>query len=229
MGDLLSNFGNLISNNIYFALGISFLAGIVSSFSPCVLSTLPLIVGYVGEAGVKDKKTAFKYSLFFSIGLIITFTTLGIIFSIIGQFMNLSGKWWYLILGLVMLLAGLRLTGVIGDGAEKSCKLPSKRRGFLGAFFLGIVGGALSSPCSTPVLAAILAFVAQKGNILIGIFMLLLYSMGHSLLILLAGTSVGLVEQLSASTKTRTFGMVLKLALGVLVMFLGLYLLYLGF
>jgi len=229
MGDLLSNFGNLISNNIYFALGISFLAGIVSSFSPCVLSTLPLIVGYVGEAGVKDKKTAFKYSLFFSIGLIITFTTLGIIFSIIGQFMNLSGKWWYLILGLVMLLAGLRLTGVIGDGAEKSCKLPSKRRGFLGAFFLGIVGGALSSPCSTPVLAAILAFVAQKGNILIGIFMLLLYSMGHSLLILLAGTSVGLVEQLSASTKTRTFGMVLKLALGVLVIFLGLYLLYLGF
>jgi len=229
MGDLLSNFGNLISNNIYFALGISFLAGIVSSFSPCVLSTLPLIVGYVGEAGVKDKKTAFKYSLFFSIGLIITFTTLGIIFSIIGQFMNLSGKWWYLILGLVMLLAGLRLTGVIGDGAEKSCKLPSKRRGFLGAFFLGILGGALSSPCSTPVLAAILAFVAQKGNILIGIFMLLLYSMGHSLLILLAGTSVGLVEQLSASTKTRTFGMVLKLALGVLVIFLGLYLLYLGF
>lgn len=229
MGDLLSNFGNLISNNVYFALVISFLAGIVSSFSPCVLSTLPLIVGYVGEAGVKDKKTAFKYSLLFSIGLILTFTTLGIVFSVIGKFMNLSGKWWYIILGLILLLAGLKLIGVLGDGAEKSCKVPSKRRGFLGAFFLGIVGGALSSPCSTPVLAAILAFVAQKGNILVGVLMLLLYSMGHSLLILLAGTSVGLVEQLSISNKTRTLGRALKLILGIIVIFLGLYLLYLGF
>lgn len=229
MGDLLSNFGNLISNNVYFALVISFLAGIVASFSPCVLSTLPLIVGYVGEAGVKDKKTAFKYSLLFSIGLILTFTTLGIVFSVIGKFMNLSGKWWYIILGLILLLAGLKLIGVLGDGAEKSCKVPSKRRGFLGAFLLGIVGGALSSPCSTPVLAAILAFVAQKGNILVGVLMLLLYSMGHSLLILLAGTSVGLVEQLSISNKTRTLGRTLKLTLGIVVIFLGLYLLYLGF
>lgn len=228
MKDLLSNFSNLISNNAYLGIVISFLAGIAASFSPCVLSTIPLVVGYVGEAGVKDKKTAFKYSLFFSIGVIMTFTTIGIIFALIGQFISFAGKWWYLILGIIMLFVGLQLIGVIGSSGS-TCRIPNKRKGVLGAFFLGILGGVLSSPCGTPVLAAILAFVAQKGNVVIGALMLLMYSLGHSLLVLLAGTSVGFIDQLSSSSKTMVFGKVIKLILGILVIISGLYLLYLGF
>lgn len=228
MGELLNNFSNLISNNVYIALAVSFLAGIVSSFSPCILSTLPLVIGYVGEAGVKDKKTAFKYSLFFSIGVVVTFTALGVTFSLLGRFMNITGKWWYLVLGVIMLLVGLQLLGVIGNH-DKSCKMPNRRKGFWGAFFLGILGGALSSPCSTPVLAAILAFVAQKGDVILGGLMLLLYSIGHSVLIIIAGTSVGIVQQLSMSDKTMLTGRILKIVLGILVIIMGLYLLYLGF
>ncbi|MCY6370186.1 cytochrome c biogenesis CcdA family protein [Clostridium ganghwense] len=227
MSELLNNFSNLISNNVYIALGISFLAGIVSSFSPCILSTLPLVIGYVGESGAKDKKTAFKYSLFFSIGLVITFTVLGVVFSLLGQFMNITGTWWYLVLGVIMLLVGLHLLGVIGS-SDKACKMPNRRKGFWGAFFLGILGGALSSPCSTPVLAAILAFVAQKGNVILGGLMLLLYSIGHSILILIAGTSIGFVQQLSMSNKTMAVGRILKTILGILVIIMGLYLVYLG-
>ncbi|QGU93870.1 cytochrome c biogenesis protein CcdA [Clostridium bovifaecis] len=228
MEGLLSDFSNLISNNAYLGIIISFFAGIAASFSPCVLSTIPLVVGYVGEAGVKDKRTAFKYSLFFSIGVMITFTAIGIIFALIGQFMSFTGKWWYLILGIIMLFVGLQLIGVIGNDGN-TCRVPSKRKGVLGAFFLGILGGVLSSPCGTPVLAAILAFVAQSGNVILGALMLLMYSLGHSLLVLLAGTSVGFVEQLSSSAKTMAFGKIMKLVLGILVIISGLYLLYLGF
>lgn len=228
MSELLNNFSNLISNNVYIALAVSFLAGIVSSFSPCILSTLPLVIGYVGEAGAKDKKTAFKYSLFFSIGVVVTFTALGVTFSLLGRFMNITGKWWYLVLGVIMLLVGLQLLGVIGNH-DKACKMPNRRKGFWGAFFLGILGGALSSPCSTPILAAILAFVAQKGNVTLGALMLLLYSIGHSVLIIIAGTSVGLVQQLSMSNKSMEAGRILKTVLGILVIIMGLYLLYLGF
>lgn len=228
MGELLSNFSNLISNNVYIALVVSFLAGIVSSFSPCILSTLPLVIGYVGELGAKDKKVAFKYSLFFSIGVVVTFTALGVAFSLLGKFMNITGKWWYLVLGVIMLLVGLQLLAVIGN-YDKACKIPNRRKGFWGAFFLGILGGALSSPCSTPVLAAILAFVAQKGDVILGALMLLLYSIGHSVLIIIAGTSVGLVQQLSMSDKTMLAGRILKIVLGILVIIMGLYLLYLGF
>lgn len=228
MGELLSNFSNLISNNVYIALVVSFLAGIVSSFSPCILSTLPLVIGYVGESGAMDKKVAFKYSVFFSIGVVVTFTALGVTFSLIGKFMNITGKWWYLVLGVIMLLVGLQLLAVIGN-YDKACKIPNRRKGFWGAFFLGILGGALSSPCSTPVLAAILAFVAQKGNVILGALMLLLYSIGHSVLIIIAGTSVGLVQQLSMSNKSMEAGRILKIVLGILVIIMGLYSLYLGF
>lgn len=228
MGDLLNNFSSIISDNIWLALLMSFIAGIAASFSPCVLSTIPLVVGYVGEAGVRDKRTAFKYSLVFSIGVVMTFTALGIIVAVIGQFINLTGKWWYLILGAIMLLVGLQLIGVIGETGN-TCKVPNRRKGILGAFFLGIVGGALSSPCATPVMAAILAYVAQQGNIVLGAAMLLLYSIGHSLLVLLAGTSVGFVQQLSMSSKTMFIGKVLKIFLGIIALIIGLYLLYLGF
>lgn len=228
MGELLRDFSSIISSNVYLALGLSFIAGIVSSFSPCVLSSIPLVVGYVGESGAKDKSTAFKYSLFFSIGVAMTFTIIGVIVASIGHFINLTGTWWYLILGAIMLFVGLRLLGVIGEGTS-SCKVPNKKRGLFGAFFLGILGGGLSSPCATPVMAAILAYVAQQGSIVIGALMLLLYSIGHSILILIVGTSVGFAQQLSTSSKTKTIGNIMKIILGIIALLIGLYLFYLGF
>jgi len=63
MNNFLSNFNNIISNSVWIALVMSFVAGIVSSFSSCVLSSVPLIVGYMEGNKVKDKKVAFKYSL----------------------------------------------------------------------------------------------------------------------------------------------------------------------
>ncbi|SKA81225.1 Cytochrome C biogenesis protein transmembrane region [Caloramator quimbayensis] len=227
MINLLNNFGNLLSNNVYLAFLVSLIAGIVSSFSPCVLSTIPLIIGYVGGYAKKDKKTAFKYSLVFCIGLIITFTTFGALSAILGKLLTGTGKWWFIILGLIMLFVGLQMIGVIEYG-NNSCKMPDKRKGLLGAFFLGILGGVLSSPCSTPVLIAILSFVAGKGNIILGIVMLLFYSIGHCTLILIAGTSIGFVEQLSSNNKTLMLGKALKIVFGVIVILLGFYLIYTG-
>lgn len=227
MINFLNNFSNLLSNNVYLALIVSLIAGIVSSFSPCVLSTIPLIIGYVGGYAKKDKKTAFKYSLVFCIGLIITFTTFGALSAILGKLLTGTGKWWFIILGLIMLFVGLQMIGVIEIG-NNSCKMPDKRKGFLGAFFLGILGGVLSSPCSTPVLIAILSFVAGKGNVILGIVMLLFYSIGHCTLILIAGTSIGFVEQLSSNNKTLILGKVLKIIFGIMVILLGFYLIYTG-
>ena len=227
MNELLNNFGGMLSNNIWLALTISFIAGIISSFSPCVLSTIPLVVGYVGGYAGKDKKLAFKYSLIFCVGIVITFTTFGAISAVLGKLMTGTGKWWYIVLGVIMLIVALQLLGVI-EFKNNSCKIPNERVGLVGAFFLGILGGVLSSPCSTPVLVAILAFVAGEGNIVVGVLMLLLYSIGHCTLILIAGTSVGFVESISNSKKTLAIGKILKIILAIIVMFLGLYLIYTG-
>lgn len=227
MEQILNNFTNVLSNNIWLALVMSLVAGIVSSFSPCVLSTIPLVVGYVGGYASKDKKLAFKYSLFFSIGLVITFTAFGALSAILGKLMTGTGKWWYIVLGIIMLITGLQILGVI-EFKNNSCRMPAKRTGLIGAFFLGILGGVLSSPCSTPVLIAILTFVSVKGNIALGILMLFLYAIGHCTLILIAGTSIGFVEALSNSSKSILVGKIIKIVLAIIVLILGLYLLYIG-
>lgn len=227
MNVFLNNFSNLLLNNIWLALIVSFVAGIISSFSPCVLSTIPLVVGYVGGYAQKDKKLAFKYSFLFCIGLVFTFTTFGALSAVLGKLMTGTGTWWYLFLGVIMLLVGLQLLGVI-EFRNNFCRMPNKRSGLFGAFFLGILGGLLSSPCSTPILVAILAFVAGKGNILLGIFMLFLYAVGHCFLILIAGTSIGFVENLNNSSKTLYLGKVFKSIFAVFILLLGLYLIYIG-
>lgn len=228
MSSLINNFSAFLSDNIWLAVITAFLAGIVSSFSPCVLSSIPLIVGYVGGYAGKDKKLAYRYSLIFCLGIIMTFVLLGIASALLGKLFTGAGRWWYIVLGAIMLLVGLQLMGVIELG-NNSCRVPNRRKGIAGAFFLGILGGILSSPCSTPILAAILAFVASKGNILLGVIMLFLYSLGHCILVFMAGISVGLVENISNSDKTKRIGRILKLILALLIFIAGFYLLYLGF
>lgn len=225
----LSGLESLLSQNLGLAFLAALLAGIVSSFSPCVLSAVPLVVTYVGGYAGNDRKTAFKYSLVFCSGLAFTFTILGALSAVLGRLMLGAGSWWYIFLGVLMTLAGLQVLGVVNI-LPRACRTPGKgRRGLMGAFFLGIVGGALASPCSTPVLIAILAFVAGQGNLALGIALLAVYSIGHSALLLLAGTSVGFVQNLASSPGTRKIGSLLQKFMGVIILLLALYLFYLGF
>jgi len=228
IAEFSSNFGQLLSQNIWLAFVMSLVAGLVSSFSPCVLSAVPLVIGYVGGYAGNDKKRAFKYSLFFCIGLATTFTVLGALSAMLGRLMTGTGKWWYIVLGVIMVLVALQMFGIL-NFMPQSCGVPAKRKGLLGAFLLGIVGGILSSPCSSPVLVAILAFVAGQGNIVYGMVLLAVYAVGHCALLLVAGTSVGFVQTLAASQDTERAGKVLKFIFGLLVLFLAFYLFWIGF
>lgn len=228
MGDIISNYGQILSQNIWLAFIAALAAGFISSFSPCVLSSVPLIIGYVGGYAGNNKKKAFHYSLFFCFGLIITFTALGAVSALLGQLMTGAGSWWYIILGIIMIVVGLQMLGIIKYNTN-ACSVPNRRKGLIGAFLLGIVGGVLSSPCATPVLAAILAFVAGQKSIILGISLLAVYSAGHCVLIIIAGSSVGFVKKLASSPGTEKWGKVLRILFGIMVIMLALYLFYIGF
>jgi len=75
----------------------------------------------------------------------------------------------------------------------------------------------------------LLAIVAKEGSLLWGILLLLLYSLGHSFLVLIAGTSVGLVHKLSSSEKYGMASKVLKILMGLMIMLIAFYMFYLGF
>jgi len=224
---LLANFGRFIGENPLSAFPLALLAGLVSAFSPCVLASVPLILGYVG-AYAEDRRQAVRYSLLFCLGLAAVFTALGALAAILGRILTGAGKWFYLLLGILAALIGLWLLGVFGtDGG--SCRVPKFRARGLGALLAGGLAGVISSPCATPPLAAILAYVAGRARIGYGVALLAVYALGHCTLIFLAGTAIGFVQRVADRPGLAKAGSVLRAAFGVLTLVLAGYLFYLGF
>lgn len=229
MDQIIEGFTNLMAEYIVLAPLIVFIGGILTSFSPCCLSSLPLIIGYVGGSENKEPKRAFKLSLIFVVGSAVTFTILGTIASLMGKIMSFSNQGWYVFLGILMLLMALQTWEVINIIPSTYFVSKNKKTGYLGAFITGILGGVFSSPCSTPVLIAILAMIAGEGNVVYGILLMVLYSLGNGILSIIAGTSVTFVKKMSANNKYGIFSKISKYIMGMVILILGFYLLYLGF
>jgi cytochrome c biogenesis protein CcdA len=229
MTELLDTISQAIQSSSYLAPVLAFLAGVLTSFTPCSLSSIPLVIGYVGGIRQKSTKHAFWLSLVFAAGSAVTFTLLGVMASLAGRLMGNSASWWYILLGILMVLMALQTWGLFEIIPSSYLVSKNTRRGFAGAFIAGILGGVFSSPCSTPVLIALLAIVAGKGSILWGILLLVLYSMGHGILAIVAGTSIGFVQKLSSSEKYGRSSTILKLMMGGIILLIGFYMFYLGF
>lgn len=225
----LGSLSKLIQDSFWLAPILALVAGILTSFTPCSLSSIPLVIGYVGGTGQKDPKKAFRLSLVFALGTAVTFTALGVIASAAGKLIGASANWWYIVLGVLMVLMALQIWGIFEIIPSSYLISKNTRKGYIGALLAGILGGIFSSPCSTPVLIALLAIVAGKGNILWGILLLLIYSIGHGILAIIAGTSVGMVQKFSTSKKYGRFSMVFNIVMGILILFIGFYMFYLGF
>lgn len=229
MTELLTQLSELMQNNVWIAPLLALLAGVLTSFTPCSLSTIPLVIGFVGGTNQNNPRKAFSLSLVFALGSAVTFTALGVIAATAGQLLGNGGKWWYLILGVLMVLMALQTWGIFEIIPSSYLLSKNKKRGYIGAFFAGILGGVFSSPCSTPVLIALLTIVAGKGSIIWGVTLLLLYSIGHGILSVIAGTSIGFVQRLSADARYGRASTVLKIGMGSVILLIGFYLFYMGF
>ena len=229
MTEILQSISLLIENNVWLAPFLAFAAGALTSLTPCSVSSVPLVIGYVGGAAGSDTSKAFRLSLVFVFGSALTFTALGTAASTAGMFFMGAASWWYLILGSLMILMALQTWGIFEIIPSSYLMSKNRRKGYLGAFIAGILGGIFSSPCSTPVLIALLAIVAGKGSIIWGASLLILYSVGHGLLALAAGTSFSFAQKLSENIEESRAGSMIKLALGAIILLAGLYMLYLGF
>lgn len=184
--DLFTQQGNL---PLLFAL--SFLGGLVASMSPCSLAMLPIIIGYVG--GYSDTKPlkTFVQMLFFVLGTAIVFSTIGIICALTGKvFVSFAGGYFGLILAGAILVMGLKLLGILDFELPVIVKEMPKNNGtntFLYPILLGGVFALAGSPCSTPILAGIMAFASLSASIAQAIAMLFLFSLGQGIILILAG------------------------------------------
>lgn len=218
-----------IQNNIWIAPLLALLAGILTSFTPCSLSNIPLIIGYVGSVEKKNTKKAFRYSIIFALGTAVTFISMGLIATSAGKLLGNSSKIWYFVLGVLMMLMALQTWDIFQFIPSANLLSKSRAKGTIGAFIAGILGGVFSSPCSTPVLIVLLAIVAGKGSLLWGILLMFLYSIGHSILVVIAGTSISFVSKISADGKYNKLGTVLKAFMGTVIVLIGFYMFWLAF
>ena len=223
MHGLLENVQAVIQNNHSLAFFAVFVGGLISAASPCVLAAIPLIIGYVGGYSGGDKKKAAFYSLVFILGLSITFTVLGAAASVMGQLLSFAGQWLSVGLAAIAVAMGLQLMGLIMIPLPFLKTRQVKSRGLWGAFLLGLLTGTVSSPCATPVLAVILAYVSTQGDVLYGGSLLFVYAVGHCALIFIAGLSIGLTESMVRSKGIKKFSLYSKRFSGTVLVAAGLY------
>nr|WP_246559314.1 cytochrome c biogenesis protein CcdA [Geoanaerobacter pelophilus] len=218
---MLDNIEQIVAAYPLLAFAAVFMAGVLSSASPCVLTTLPLVIGFVGGYSDGDRGKAFRYSLTFILGLSLTFTLFGAAAGLLGTMFGTLGGWWYLAAGCVALLMGGQMMGLYEISLPIKRDLKPKRGGLAGSFLLGLFFGVVSSPCATPVLVVILTLVASKGQVLYGIALLFCYALGHCLLMLFAGTFTGFVEGFAKARGVVNFALWSKRVSGAVVALVG--------
>jgi len=193
---------------------------------------IPLMMSFV--AGRKENKQdvlrAFNFSLVFVLGLATTFTVLGMIAALAGNlYGDVSGAWNWVVAA-VCAVMGLHLMGVVTIPIPSlGGRLQPQTRGFLGAFLLGLLFGVVSAPCAAPILVVLLTYLAGSGSsVAWGGVLLLVYALGHSVLILIAGTSMGAARQLIENRNATRVLRVLRTGAGAVIVLVGIYFSYKG-
>ncbi|MEB3829145.1 cytochrome c biogenesis protein CcdA [Phormidium sp. CCY1219] len=188
-----------LSHLTWVSVGIIFLAGLLTSLTPCMLSMLPITIGYIGGYEAKSRLQAATQSTWFSLGLATTLAGLGILAAFLGQVYGQVGIGLPIIVSIIAILMGLNLLEALPlklpsvDGMDFIPKtVPDGVRSYL----LGLTFGLVASPCSTPVLATLLAWVAATQNTLLGGALLLSYTAGYVAPLILAGTFTATLKKL---------------------------------
>lgn len=190
-------------NNSEFSLlflVVSFLGGILASISPCSIGIIPLIVGYVGGYGEKDKLKTLVQLSSFVFGLAVVLTVIGVVCAVGGSvFVAIGGDYWILFLASFILVMGLNLLGLIELNLSPIVKKIPKGNSsslFVYPFLIGTLFAFASSPCSTPILAGIMSFATLTKNILTASLMLLCFSLGQGVIVILAGVFTSFLKGL---------------------------------
>ncbi len=170
---------------------IAFFAGFLASLTPCVYPLIPISAGYIVGNAQSSKTRGLFLSLFYVTGMAITYSFLGILAvltgSIFGKFSSSPAV--NLIAGMIILIFGLSMFDLFNFNFSSHPRLPAFKRGdYISALFLGLVSGLMISPCLTPILGAILAYLSTTKNIFYGGFLLLSFSYGMGLIFILIGT-----------------------------------------
>lgn len=177
-------------------------AGLLTSLGPCSLSLLPITVAYMaGFSSPEAPGRAWQRSLSFAAGIVAALVLLGGTTSLLGRLYGQVPGVVPTVVALLAVLMGLNLLGLVrlplpaGPDPELwRQRVPAP----LAPLAAGAAFGLAASPCTTPVLAVLLAWIAQQGQPLVGMLLLTCFGAGQVIPLMLAGTAAAAMPKLLA-------------------------------
>ncbi len=176
-----------------------FVAGFLTSLTPCVYPVIPIVMGYIGTRSGNKKLKGLYLSLFFVLGLSLVYSVFGVIAASTGTMMGVSfqNPVVVIVIAAIFIVMGLSLAGFfdIPVPTSISSKVQSGHKSeVIGSIVVGGVSGIIAAPCVGPVLIALLSWISQSGNILLGFWLTFTFSLGLSVIFLVVGTFSGVVS-----------------------------------
>ncbi len=228
---IFSHLTELMAAGFVWALAAAALWGVLSiSLSPCHLSSIPLIIGYITSHEHTSRRQSYLLATIFAVGILITIAIVGLVTASLGRLIGDVGVWGNILVAAIFFIMGLYLLEIISL-KWAGLRLSSSMGGYWGALGLGLIFGIGLGPCTFAYLAPVLGIVfslAQSGW-LKPMLLILAFALGHCAVIALAGgLSHRLQTYLHWSSNSRGLTFVKKGA-GILVLLGGMYFIYSAF
>ncbi len=216
-----------LSGSFGIALVASCVWGVLSIvLSPCHLSSIPLIIGFLTANGGETSRRGVLISTIFAVGIFVSIALIGVITGAMGRLLGDVGLTGTYAVAVMLVVVGLYLMDVLPLPGLRGILQPVNTRSVtLSAFIMGIVFGVGLGPCTFAFMAPVLAVVFQlaETNPLPASLLLLAFAIGHCVVIILAGASISKVQAyLNWTEKTAVIKWTKRIA-GFFVVLGGIY------
>ncbi len=223
---LLSIFENSLATNLPLAFLLVFLAGVLTSFTPCIFPMLPITLSILGHhAAQRTRLQNFVRSLVYVLGIATTYSALGVAAALTGNLFGAALANKNIILGVSVLFLAMAFSmwGAFELQAPAFIRNrfgSGKSKNNFEAYIMGLVAGIVASPCVGPVLISILTFVSASRNMVLGFSLLFVFALGLGLLFIVIGLFGEGLRLLPRSGPWMNF---IKFSLGALMWIAALY------
>jgi cytochrome c-type biogenesis protein len=201
-----SDIPTLLSQSPALALPLVFLAGVLTSLTPCIYPMIPITVAIVGGdavgSGERRRGRTVALTLAYVVGLALLYAALGLFAGLTGSLFGAvsTNPWLYFAMANVLVLAALAMLDVIPVRLPAALMRRAATAGtggrIGGAFVMGAMSGLVAAPCSAPVMAAVLTWVSTTGSAALGFAYLFAFSLGMTALLVAIGLSSGTLARL---------------------------------